>query len=160
MRSTESGFNAIVYLAAAEENLTACRELLDANRFVLASYVARVAVESLLLAYQTRLGAEHDAGHNLPHLAYNGRFWEGMPSKQKQSLTEALGEFVLRWRNNHRYRSEQAFRDWLTRNKLFIISGSITTKEDIAVFNTEILVEAAQRIVQVGVARWSQTQTS
>ena len=111
-------------------------------------------MEAILLAYQTRASVPHDAGHDLFRLALNGNFWADMSRTQKQALTGELSEVALRWRNNHRYRSEQAFRLWLTANKLFVVQGGVPTSQDVVVYNAELLVEAAQRIVEVGVARW------
>lgn len=155
MRSTESGFNELVYLAASQENLTVARELLDSGRYTAASFFAGLAVEALLLAYQTQAGTEHDAGHSLFRLAENGQFWAGMSRKQKEVLSAELSEVALHWRNNHRYRSEQAYRDWLIRNRLFVVGGNATTSQDVVIFNAELLLEAAQRIIEAGVARWS-----
>ena len=154
MRSTESGFNELVYLAAAQEHLPVAEQLLLAQRYVPASYLAGVAVESILLAYQTRAGNAHDAGHDLFRLAENGHFWDGMSRRQKQAISGELNEVALRWRNNHRYRSERAFRSWLTANRLFRIGGLSTTVQDVVVFNAERLMDSAQRVVEVGVARW------
>ena len=147
MRSTESGFNELVYLAAAEERLSEAEVLFGERRFVMAAYTAGVAVESLLIAYQTREGAAHDAKHSLRRLAENGKFWDGMTRKQKEAISAALGEVMTRWRNNHRFRSERAFRDFLSKDRLF-------AQGEIAQSNTEILLESAYRVIEIGVARW------
>ena len=148
MRSTESGFNELVYLAAAEERLSEAGALFRQEHYVMAAYVSGVAVEALLLAYQMREGAAHDAKHSLARLAENGKFWEGMTRKQREAIAAALGEVMTRWRNNHRYRSERAFLDYLVRERLFV-------SEDIVRSNTGVLIESAYRVIETGVARWS-----
>ena len=155
MQSSESGFNELVYLATSQEHLALAQRLLEQGYYVVASYLAGVAVESLFLAYQTRAKAPHDAKHSLSRLAENGKFWDGMTRPQKEAITAALTEVMTRWRNNHRYRSEQALREFIVKNKLFIISDSQTTREEGIKFNADLLVESATRVIEVGVARWS-----
>ena len=155
MQSTESGFNELVYLAASQEHLMLSEHLLNQGHHVIASYLAGVAVEALFLAYQTRAKAPHDARHSLWRLAENGKFWEGMTRPQKEAITAALTEVMTRWRNNHRYRSEQALHEFFVKEKLFVVSGNQTTREDVVKFNADLLVESATRILEVGVARWS-----
>ena len=154
MRSTESGFSDGVYFAASLENLAVAEQLLETGQYVIATYIAGVAVECLLLAYQMRAGVPHDAKHDLYRLAYNGNFWDAMPSKQRVAISAALGEVVARWRNNHRYRSEEAFRNFLTRNRLFVVTGSRTTRQDVVQYNAALVYLSAVRVIESGITRW------
>jgi HEPN domain-containing protein len=156
MRSTESGFNELVYLAAAQERMTTVNLLLGvaAPHHVEVCYLAGVAVECLLLAYLHRNGGELDAGHNLGLLAIRSGFYEGMKPEQRQATAALIGEFVTRWQNNHRYRSEAALRRYFNEKKLYYVSGKQTTREDVLEFNARILVNAATEIVTLGVRRW------
>jgi HEPN domain-containing protein len=72
MRTTESGFNEEVYLTPASEHITAAFELLEAERYALAYYVAGLAVECVFRAYATMVGAEHDDKHDLRRLRKHG----------------------------------------------------------------------------------------
>ena len=110
-------------------------------------------MELIFLAYLTRAGAEHDAGHSLFGLAHSG-FFEGLSVKERDRLNGELDKVAQRWRNNHRYSSEAAYREFLVRNQLYQIEGRRTIRGNIVVHNTDILLEAARRIVASGVARW------
>jgi HEPN domain-containing protein len=158
MRATESGFNEVVYYEAALERLKLARELLEGQQYIMAAYMAGVAVECMLMAYVHRVEAPLDAQHNLFRLADAGGFFDDMTRREREALTAELGEIVSRWRNNHRYRTDKAFQDFLTRNRLFVIEGNRTTRRNLVRYNAEILVESANRIVTAGVARWPQSE--
>ena len=155
MRSTESGFNEEVYLAAAQEQLSAAEDLYSQKRYAVAAYMAGVAVEALFLAYLTRNNAVNDAQHSLFRLAVTSGFFENLPRAERERLNIELDSVALRWRNNHRYRSEKAYREFLIREKLYVIEGNRTIRDDVVLHNTETLLESARRLIHSGVTRWS-----
>jgi hypothetical protein len=156
MRSTESGFNEEVYLAAAQEKLSAAEDLCTQKRYAVAAYMAGVAVEALFIAYMTRRSVVNDAQHGLFRLAVISGFFEDLPRPERERLNGELDGVALRWRNNHRYRSEKAYREFLVREKLYVLEGSRTIREDIVLHSTDALVESARRLIHSGVTRWSQ----
>jgi hypothetical protein len=155
MRSTESGFNKEVYLAAAQEKLSVAKDLLAYKRYASAAYLAGVAVEALFMAYMTHRGAVNDSQHGLFRLAVISGFFEDLPRPERERLNIELDTVAVRWRNNHRYRSEKAYREFLVQEKLYVIEGSRTIREDIVLHTTEALVESARRLIHSGVTRWS-----
>jgi HEPN domain-containing protein len=154
MLTTESGFGERVYFEAAQERIEEARLLFEQGRYVLASYMAGVAVECLFHAYRMRAGAEDMARHDLRQYAELGRFFDGMPRTQRDALTALLSVVVERWQNNHRYRSAPAMRDYVIRNRLHVTAGRSTTRRDVVEYNAEVLLGAAEEIVRVGVERW------
>lgn len=156
MRSTESGFNELVYLAAAQERITEANLPLQAQppQYVLASYVSGVAVECLLHAYRIRAGVDDTAKHDLRLHAELGNFYDGMTRPQREAVAALIGETVSRWQNNHRYRSREALARFVIKHKLHITQGQSTTAKDVVQYNAEQLVNAVTEIVSVGVLRW------
>lgn len=157
MLSTESGFSANIYFAAAQERITEANLLLESSppRHALACYSAGVAVECLLRSYRMRTGFEEDdTRHNVQLLAERSNFYVGLSSKEKERISGYVGEVFKRWRNDFRYRNDIALRTFITRNRLFIVTGSKATRQDVVAFHSGILVEAATQIVSSGVRRW------
>ena len=113
-------FRAEVYKAAALEHAEDARVLFSARRYALAHYVAGLSVECLFLAYKARLDphASLRRDHNLRELAREGGIYSLVPSSQQAQIGSALGVVLLRWRNNHRYRSEEALRRFLKESGL------------------------------------------
>ncbi|MES2463639.1 MAG: hypothetical protein V4671_23950 [Armatimonadota bacterium] len=156
MRSTESGFNELVYLAAAQERVTEANLLLLAEppQHVMASYVSGVAVECLFHAYRIRAGTDDTAKHDLRLHAELGSFYDGMTRRQREAVAALISEIVSRWQNNHRYRSWEALREFVLKHKLHVTQGRSTTREDVVQYNSEQLVNAATEIISIGVLRW------
>ncbi len=157
MRSTDSGFNEDVYLAAAQEHVTTANLLLQQTppQFVMACYTAGVAVECMMHAYRLRAGAVDTAKHDLRLHAEIGDFFGGMSRKQREAVAALLSTVVARWQNNHRYRSEKAMRAFITSKRLFTVRDQTTIRGDALVYHTEVLVEAAIGLVTIGVDRWN-----
>ena len=156
MRSTESGFSERVYLVAAQERFTAASLALTADTpaYVVASYLAGVAVECLFHAYRSRLGADDTGRHDLRVQAEVAQFYQFVPRKQEAFVQSLVLEVALRWQNNHRYRSGASLKDWVIRNRLHIVEGSTAVRGDVVRFNAERLVDAAGKIVGIGVINW------
>lgn len=152
MRSTESGFNELVYLAAAQERITEANLLLKGQP-VMVSYLSGVAVECLLRTALVQ-GSEDTAKHDLRLHAELRNFYDGMTRKQREAVAALVGEIVSCWQNNHRYRSREALRGFVIRHKLHITQGQSTTREDVVQYNAEQLVNAATEIISIGVLRW------
>lgn len=107
------------------------------------------------MAYMTRRGVVNDAQHGLFRLAVISGFFEDLTRSERERLNVELDSVAIRWRNNHRYRSEKAYREYLVREKLYVIEGSRTIREGIVLHSTEALLESARRLIHSGVTRWS-----
>jgi len=145
-------FTADVYRTAAEEHVNAARQLYTMERYVLAHYVAGLAVECLFRAYKSRRNpaAPFDEHHGLHELAEAGRFYDLVPEKLAE-IRAALGDVVTRWLNNHRYRSEGALRAFLKEKKL---DRGLPRGTDVLKENSRRIVNAALQLVRLGVSQW------
>ncbi|MCY2954152.1 MAG: hypothetical protein NTU53_19625 [Planctomycetota bacterium] len=142
-------FTADVYLTAAQEHVTAARELYDSRRYTLAHYVAGLAVECIFRAYRYRIDPVFDERHDLHLLAKSARFYDIFPERHVEKISAALGVVVTQWLNNHRYRSEAALRSFLADRKLYV-----GIKGDFVKENSRRIVNAALDLVSLGVIRW------
>ena len=157
MHSTESGFNENIYFYAAQERLTEANLWLKAKppQYVMACYLAGVAVECVLYAYSTRAKVKDTWKHNLGTHALRGTFYDHMSDAERERMGKLLGEMSGRWQNNHRYRSKEGLRAFFVKEGLFVVKGHQTTKRDVVEYNAEILVNAATEIISTGVRRWT-----
>ncbi len=106
------------YREAAQEHSILATELHDAGHYVMAHYVAGLAVECILRAYRYRIGPVFDARHNLEALYAAADFGAVIAPDQEASVQTALAEVVRRWSNSHRFRSEQSLREYLKKANL------------------------------------------
>jgi len=142
-------FGPEVYRTAAEEHLTASHELYKSGRYVLAHYVAGLAVECMLRAYRRRPESTFYERHDLWELARHARFLDVVPAKSTASITAALGEVVTRWQNQHRFRSEHSLRSYLLDRKLHL-----RIKGDFVKESARRIVNAASDLVTLGAMQW------
>lgn len=138
-----------VYVVAAHEHVTAAFELLTSQRYVLAHYVAGLAVKCVVCAYRLKIATEFDERHDLRELARAARFFDLFPLARAEALSTAFGIVVTQWENAHRYRSEDSLRKFLVERKLF--RG---IKGDLLEGRARIIVNAAFDLVTLGVTRW------
>jgi hypothetical protein len=139
----------VLYLASIER-MTAAQRMIDdkPHDYVLASYLAGLAVESILQALALHGGAAHDARHSLSN-------WL---SKCPSSLHEALkgsadwNLLVARWDNGIRYLSFDGLLGYF-RNKGYV-HGKKGGVESIVRAVTKDLVDAAEVIHNKGLAVW------
>jgi HEPN domain-containing protein len=145
-------FNAEVYRRAALERIEAANSLYEQQSYVLAYYIAGVAVECMLLAYLRKSGQRRDDRHDLRQLVERSGFLNAFSDQDtKDALTADLSEVVLRWSNSHRYRSLDALRKYLNRRPELFEGGRV---KDVVKYQSGIIVDAANRIVGAGVRRW------
>jgi hypothetical protein len=139
----------VLYLASIERLMAARRMIDDKPRdYVLASYLAGLAVESILQALALHGGAAHDARHSLSN-------WL---SKCPSSLHDALkgsadwNLLVARWDNGIRYLSFDGLLGYF-RHKGYVHGkkGGIESKVRVV---TNDLVDAAEFIHNKGLAVW------
>ena len=142
-------FASDIYLAAALERARVLQKLYDEEEYALALYVAGVAVESMFRAYRFELDPEYSACHNIYELPKEARFAERLPERLAEKYAANLGAVAARWRNSHRYHSEQATLKFLNRAGLF--RG---IKGDVLKENARQTINAATDIVALGARRW------
>jgi hypothetical protein len=139
----------VLYLASIER-MAAARRMADQkpHDYVLASYLAGLAVESILQALALRAGRAHDARHSLSN-------WL---SKCPSTLHDALkgsaewNEIVALWDNGIRYLSYDALLGYF-RNKGFV-KGKKGGVESVVRGVTKNLVDAAEMVQKKGLAIW------
>ena len=154
-KTAASGFTAEGYRTAAEEHVTAARELHEAGQYVLSHYVAGLAVECLFRAYRFRFDPEFDARHDLHALYRASRFDALIPEGVKTEVSAALSEVILRWNNDYRFRSAASLRTHLRKAGL-----SRSIKGDFVKESSRRITEAAFRIVNLGVSLWNRSSKS
>jgi hypothetical protein len=149
MASSEQSARAAVYRDAASEHVTVAQELYDASRLVLANYVAGLAVECILRAYRHMIDPEFDSRHHLEHLYDLAGFGDIVPQRDTEAVSAALGEIVSLWSNDHRFLTLARLRKQWTDRRLYQ-----NIKGDFVRELVRRTVNASDRIVTVGVARW------
>ena len=135
------------YREAAREHMSLARDLHEAGRYVMAHYLAGLAVECILRAYLYRLSPVFTGRHDLIVLYRDAQFDALLTPLEQEIVNAALIEVTRRWSNSHRYRSEAAFRLFLRRARIgrsgkFVRESSRKIAEDAAV------------IVEIGVRKW------
>src|SRR5579884_1577441 len=103
MATAEQKARAITYRDAAVEHIPVAEELYDRRRFVLASYVAGLAVECILRAYRLMIDPEFDSRHDLEKLYALARFIDIAPPEKVEQVTAALETVTELWSNEFRF---------------------------------------------------------
>jgi HEPN domain-containing protein len=145
-------FNAEVYLAAARERTEEVDELYRARRYVLAHYLAGVAVECILRAYRYRRDPEFDARHDLYRLLHSSGMIQALRPDEIYAANAALASVNFRWANDFRYRSEADLRKHLKR-----IGADRGIKGNVLKENARRSMEAASSFVRIGVKAWKRS---
>ncbi len=137
-----------IYREAATEHLALARELHDTGRYVMSHYLAGLAVECILRAYQYRVSPIFSGRHDLQTLYRDAKFDDSMTLEQKNKTVAALTEVTRRWSNSHRYRSEDALR-------LFLRRANIGRTGKFVRESSRRITNAAAAVVEIGVLRWN-----
>ncbi|HEY2154426.1 MAG TPA: HEPN domain-containing protein [Isosphaeraceae bacterium] len=157
------------YLSAATERLEEARSVYDdsgANgRYVLAIYLAGVAVECVLRAFIIKKGRPMDTGHDLVALFVQSGLGEPLDPKAPASrrdriearrgeLSGSIAGIKYRWSNNLRYTSRKRYvRHLRDAGQLGKHRGD-ELKE-----NARQVIEAAVTVVTHGVKVWQKSST-
>src|SRR5205823_4031714 len=125
------------------------RDLYDRRHYVMAHYVAGLAVECLLRAYRFRRNPEFDSRHDLLVLCDESGFQEAVGHRKQFRVRSIIQGIAYQWNNAHRFRSDEQFRRYLKQLRVDRgIRGSFVKE------NTRRIVEAAGEIVALGVRSW------
>ena len=152
MTESAAEFTPAGYKAVAEEHILALETLYSREFYVLALYVAGVAVEAILRAYRVRLDPRFDSRHDLYELLRAAKFADIVPQQHADRFAAAFFVVATRWSNNHRYRSASALRTYLKRAKL-----DRGIKGDFLKENARRVINAATEVVMLGITLWKKS---
>ena len=142
-------FSADAYKIAAMDRVLEAAEMYGTERYVMAHYCAGLAVECMLRAYQVRLNAEFDAKHNLRKLAKTSKFTDLFPRERSEEYARLFAEVIARWNNDFRFRSVKSLRKFLVHFRLYEgVKGDLVKESALRIVN------AATRLVELGVSKW------
>lgn len=140
------------YRDAAAEHIETARLLHDAGRDAAAHYIAGLAVECVFRAYRRRQDPTFDARHDLDQLfvlsGFAGTVADRAPNS-RSAIKRALVEGIIRWRNSHRFGSEETLRRFLKSQKL-----DRGIRGDFLKENSRRICEASDVIVRRGLRLW------
>jgi hypothetical protein len=142
-------FTAKVYRKAAVERAGSLRRLYDNREYVLAIYVAGVAVECMFRAYRAKVDPEFSSRHDLSELARESQIADHVPNALAARYAADLAVVAWRWSNSHRYRSDAAVRKFLKRAGL-----DRGIKGDALKENAHRAVNSAVDLVKLGERLW------
>jgi hypothetical protein len=139
------------YRVAALEQIRAAEVLWDAGQYVLANYVAGLAVECMLRAYATRNNPRlwDTAHHDLRIWYKEARFDLIVPNSKREIIGTARSELQTHWTNRQRYSSLELLRAEFKDKKLDRGIRGDAMKE-----LTKQTKDAASEIVLLGEAQW------
>jgi hypothetical protein len=152
------------YFRAGTERMRQARILHRAGEsYALAMYCGGLAVECMLRAFRSRRDPSFESRHDLAdllrasallHIEEEHMRARGIPEEvileNALALRAAMNQVVTLWHNNLRFASEASMRTFLNRiGRLQGIKGDALKK------NALDLLNAAQQVVDRGVALWS-----
>ena len=141
--------NADDYLQASRDHAASLAGLYASERYSLTLYVSGLAAECLFRAFRAKKGLEFRSDHPLDPLAREAGFPELIPDKDRARFDAALANLIVRWRNNHRFRSNTAARRFL--KDLGLDRG---IKGDFLKENARLLSSSALELVNLGAIKW------
>jgi HEPN domain-containing protein len=142
-------FNAQDYFEAAKERVGEARQCYEQRQYVVAHYLAGLAVECLLRAYRVRRDPRFDARHDLNLLRKQASFCDFVAPRRVVEVSSSLSTILARWANDDRYRSETALR-----RKMKGAGLDRGVKGDFLKENSRVIVDAALAVVTEGVRQW------
>ena len=142
---------ALDYHDAAWDRINDALFLHTNGYFGLAMYASGVAVECMLRAFRLLRDTSFDERHDLWELWQNTSLADFQTKPYFEKIHSSLGVVVSLWRNDFRFRSEDALRSVLRRMK-----ANRGIKGDFLKYNSKKLYEAAREIIQIGAEQWQQ----
>lgn len=128
----------------------------EAGHFAATHYLAGLAVECMLYACRIAAGGQLDLRHNLSRLWQEAKFADYLGKDLALQAGECLSTVVVRWLNNHRYRSDAELRQWLVSTGIARAQGS---RDDPLKHSAKLIANAALAFVPIGDQTWRQLQT-
>jgi len=137
------------YYRAAQDHVGAARLLYDEGRYVLAHYVAGLAVECLFRAYAVRNGEPFDGRHDLRKWLEIARFDEAITPSRLEATSFAYNVVIIQWNSTQRYYSDSFLRAFFRNTQL-----DRGIKGDVVKELTRRIIEASLAVVNEGTAQW------
>ena len=137
------------YYRAAQDHAEDAQLLYDEGRYVIAHYVAGLAVECMLRAYAVRNGAMFDGRHDLNKWFELARFDEVITEPRLETVSFAYNVVFIQWNSAQRYYSDVLLRALFRNTRLDRGIRGDAVKE-----LTRRIVEAALLVVGEGTAQW------
>ena len=137
------------YIDGASERIGSAYAMYAEDRFADTIYLAGVAVECVLRAFASDEADEFEARHDLHRLMKAATLERFVGEKQRQSISAALGEVWVRWKNNYRYVAERRLRSEIKRLQLDRGIKGDPLKE-----NARVALENGFTIVSKGTFQW------
>jgi len=141
--------NAEDYLEAARDHTASLSGLYAGGHYALTLYVSGLAAECLFRAFRTKKKLPFRSDHVLEPLAEEAGFPAMIQTEDRPRFDAAMADMVIRWRNNHRFRSNTAARRFL---KDLALDRGI--KGDFLKENARIVSSRAHELVSLGVQKW------
>jgi hypothetical protein len=145
----EGSLSAPDYFEAAQDHASALSSLYARGDYPLTIYAAGLAAECLFRAFRARKGLPFRSDHPLASLAEEAGLSEMIPVGHRARFDAAHADLILRWRNNHRFRSKTALRRFLKQHKL-----DRGIKGDYLKENARLLASSAVELAGLGVEQW------
>lgn len=152
--------NAEEYRGAAYERYEAAVSAFSGKQYSMAHYLAGIAVECMLRAYQNRRDKQFSSKHNLYNLARESRFLDLLPP-ERADLRGIFEEMSLRWHNDHRYYPERKLRSYLHDTGFSMLAHyrvgageRSTIRGDLLKQNASRMIDLASLIVELGERKW------
>lgn len=137
------------YYRAAQDHAEDAQLLYDESRYVIAHYVAGLAVECMLRAYAVRNGAMFDGRHDLKKWFELARFDEVIAKPRLETVAFAYHTVFVQWNSTQRYYSDVLLRALFRNTRLDRGIQGDAVKE-----LARRIVEAAFIVVNEGTAQW------
>lgn len=141
--------NAEDYLMAAKNHTAALSALYQRGDYALTIYVSGLAAECLFRAFRARRNLPFRPDHPLSELAREAGFPDFLPDDQRTRADTVLNDLIVRWRNNHRFRSNDALRRFLKKYRL-----DRGIKGDFLKENARLLSSGTIELIYAGVEQW------
>ena len=143
------GLRSESYYTAARDRIKEAQFLLENRYYTIAMYISGLAVECILRAFRLLKNPTFDERHDLWRLWKSTELANVHGELYHEKVQSAMDTTMALWRNDYRFHSEAALRSYLKK-----IGSDRSIKGDFLKFNSKILYEAAEEIVQFGVNRW------
>lgn len=151
--TSSNPFTPEIYRDAAREHVPVALDLYYDKHYVLATYLAGLAVESIFRAFITLKDRHFDARHDLMALFKKSGFSDLFPPDMASQYAAQAGLLFLCWSNNHRYRSEKALRSYWKNAQLDRMDRKLS-QGDFLKELTRRSVDTAIFLVTIGVEKW------
>ncbi len=138
-----ANFNAEEYRRASHEKFNAASHAAQGGHYVVAHYLAGVAVECMLRAFRFQIDRNWDAGHDLTKLLKGSGVLGKVSGSRGGRLQEAFNSLAIRWSVSHRYAPTDRLEKYLFRAKLEIGPKETRLRRD-----TQTMLQCAQIIIE------------